>query len=151
ITDAALVAKALIDAGEMPVHVIEDLTTLGKWEIEPAAQALLDADILTLTDLVTSLRYAGQNPTEIYFIIKKVSKKQQESLYDFLGDARDYLPDNQVAMIVTVGALREAGYDAGTLAGILHHREGVDYMMAGLMLGLAGYAVDTLVLEVINE
>ncbi|MBO9600694.1 MAG: hypothetical protein J7559_23080, partial [Cohnella sp.] len=62
-----------------------------------------------------------------------------------------FLPDNQVAIIVTITAMREAGYDAGTMAGILHHREGADYLMAGLLLGLSGYAVDTIVFEVMNE
>ncbi len=152
-TDPVLVAKALVDAGEMPLKVIDDMTTLGKWEIEPVAQALLDADVLSLTDLVTALGYAVDfdKPTTIYFIIKKVSKKQQQSLYDFLGDARGYLPDNDIAIIVTITAMREAGYDAGTMAGILHHREGAEYLMAGLLLGLSGYAVDDLVAEVINE
>lgn len=152
-TDPVLVAKALVDAGEMPLKVIDDMTTLGKWEIEPVAQALLDADVLSLADLVTALGYAVDfdKPTTIYYIIKKVSKKQQQSLYDFLGDARDYLPDNDIAIIVTITAMREAGYDAGTMAGILHHREGVEYLMAGLLLGLSGYAVDNVVAEVINE
>jgi hypothetical protein len=152
-TDPVLVANALVSSGEMPLHVIDDMTTLGKWEIEPVAQQLMDVEMFSLSDLVTALGFAVDydKPTTIYYIIKRVSKKQQRDLFDFLGITKDYIPDNDIANIVTITAMREAGYDAGTMAGILHHREGVEYLMAGVLLGLSGYSVDTLVAEVINE
>lgn len=139
-TDLNEIVKAIYKAGIRPEWIPDYIRSMAP--MLDIAQAMANTEEISLTVIVKALQIAEVNNKQIYDIIKAISKNEQAA---FLGELsaveRKALDDDEVAIIVTLGTLRGAGFSAHESADLLTNEMG-DWMKATALLILTGYEWD---------
>jgi len=142
-TEIADLAAALIAARNRPKWVLGDLLEVGDWSIKEVAKGMLDSKVISLVDLVDALQMAnGKNFKQTYQIIKEISTSQRQEYYDALSSVeRKLLSNNDIAVIVTISAFRQAGIHITEVARQLRKTEGIMYDGAAKLMVLSGFNI----------
>lgn len=143
VTNITELSGAMLAARSYPAWVLEDMKSFGPWSMKEIAQAMLDSNQVSLVDLASALKQATDgNLTETYKIIREVSKKEQKAMYDSLSDIeRKILGNDDIAVIVTLTAMRSANINVEQAAEQLRSTERLGFEMAGVMLAVSGYNI----------
>ncbi|MFF2912095.1 S-layer homology domain-containing protein [Paenibacillus sp. NPDC057934] len=137
------VAAALLAAGCRPGWVPMYLQEIAGWTLKEIAKAMLESNLITLTDLVTALQIANGNNLKYTFqIIKEVSTRERQAYYDGLNSAeRKLLNNNEIALIVTASALRHANISLSKITDQLKNDGVYEPEIALKVLFLSGFNV----------
>ncbi|WP_168735462.1 S-layer homology domain-containing protein [Cohnella fermenti] len=143
VTNLKDLAGAMLASGSYPSWVIDDLQSLGYWPLKEIAQSMLDSEMLSLVELVYALRYAtNEDLTQTYQIVREVSKQEQKEFYNSLSDAeRKILGNDEIAVLVTLSALRSANIGVEKAAEQIRSTERLGFEMGGVLLTVSGYGV----------
>ncbi|MFC5530667.1 S-layer homology domain-containing protein [Cohnella yongneupensis] len=148
-TDLKVIVGAILDTGYRPEWIPNDLREIAS--LKDLAKAMNDSGKASLTQIVTGLKIAEANNKMIYDIVKEISKQEQAAFTDELSFAeRKALDDDDIAILMTIGSLREAGFSSHDSAGLLTYETG-DWMTAALILILSGYDWDDVLGAVWDE
>jgi hypothetical protein len=142
-TSITEVAAALLAAGCRPGWVPGYLQEIGGWTLKEIAKAMLDSNMITLADLVVALQMAnGKNLKMTYQIIKEISTRERQAYYDDLNAVeRKLLNNNDIAMIITVSAMRAANIKLVDVTNQLKKTDVVEPEVALKVLMLSGFNV----------
>lgn len=142
-TKVSDVAGALIATRDRPVWVLGTLVGIGGWTLQDVAQGMLDSGLISLVDLVTALQMAnGGVLKETYRIIKEISTRERQQFYDSLDSLeRKLLDNNEIAMIVTVSAMRNANISISDITNQLKVTEVIEPEDALKVLIVSGFNV----------
>jgi len=146
-------ASALIAARDRPKWVLGDLLGIGNWSIKEVAKGMLDSKVISLVDLVDALQMAnGKNFKQTYQIIKEISTSQRQEYYDALSTVeRKLLSNNDIAVIVTISAFRQAGISITEVARQLRKTEVAMYDNAAKLMVLSGFNIGDVMETVWDE
>lgn len=137
------IVEGIIAAGCKPVWVLVYLTrTVGT--TRQIAKAMIDSGYISLVDMVTALEIADVSQVETYRIIKEYGTREQAEFNGELSSVESkILDDEEVAVIVTISTLREAGYSASETAELLVDLEtpSLDWTMGAVLMVVSGYNV----------
>ncbi|WP_169834445.1 S-layer homology domain-containing protein [Paenibacillus donghaensis] len=142
-TKVSDVAGALIETRNRPVWVLGTLVGIGGWTLQDVAQGMLDSGLISLVDLVDALQMAnGGVLKETYRIIKAISTRERQQFYDSLDYVeRKLLDNNEIAMIITVSAMRNANISISAVTNQLKVTEVIEPEDALKVLIVSGFNV----------
>ncbi|WP_420818529.1 S-layer homology domain-containing protein [Paenibacillus paeoniae] len=142
-TEVADVAGALIAARDRPHWVLGELQEIGGWTLKDVAKGMLDSGLISLVELVQALQMAnGNNLKETYLIIKEISVRERQALYDELSSVeRRLLSNNEIAIMITISALRNAGIKIDQVTGQLRRTEAIMFEPAIKLMILSGFNI----------
>jgi|GEM_PF-2693370 len=138
-TELKVIVGAIVDAGIPIMWIPEYLSHMAS--LMEIARAMADSGTIPLSLIVIGLTRRATDKL-VYDIINEVGTREQKDLSDSLSYVeRIALGDDEIKAIVTLGALREAGFSAGRSAKLLSAKEG-DWKMAAVLLLITGYDWD---------